>query len=74
MRTSAPPPHGHVKHVTRTVRQTVPASLPMPTTITAQNGAVVTQTTRIAVTGCAKAKAARRSTTRGSARKLGGGR
>jgi hypothetical protein len=31
-------------------------SLPMPTMITAQNGAVIKQTTKIAVTGCAKAK------------------
>jgi hypothetical protein len=33
-------------------------SLTMPTTITAQNGAVVKQTTRIAVTGCPTAKKA----------------
>jgi sugar lactone lactonase YvrE len=31
-------------------------SLPMPTQITAQNGAVIKQTTKIAVTGCPKAK------------------
>ncbi len=31
-------------------------SLTMPTTLTGQNGAVVKQTTKIAVTGCAKAK------------------
>jgi hypothetical protein len=48
--------HGHRVHVLRTIRQLVPASLSMPTTITAQNGAVLRQNTRIAVTGCAKAK------------------
>jgi hypothetical protein len=32
-------------------------SLTMPTTITGQNGAVLTQSTKIAVTGCAKVKA-----------------
>ncbi len=46
--------HGHVKHVTRSVRTTVPESLIMPTTITAQNGAVIDQSTKIAVTGCPK--------------------
>ncbi len=34
-------------------------TLKMPTTITAQNGAVITQTTRIATTGCPKAKKAK---------------
>jgi hypothetical protein len=33
-------------------------TLPMPTQITAQNGAVIKQTTKIAVTGCPKAKKA----------------
>jgi hypothetical protein len=33
-------------------------NLTMPTTLTAQNGAVVRQTTKIAVTGCAKPKKA----------------
>ena len=35
--------------------------LAMPTTITAQDGAVVTQTTKIAVTGCPTAKAKKRA-------------
>ena len=48
--------HGHTKHVLRTVTQQVPAPLAMPTTITGQNGGVLTQTTTIEVTGCAKAK------------------
>lgn len=34
-------------------------TLNMPTTITGQNGAVITQTTKIAVSGCPKAKTAR---------------
>ncbi len=52
--------HGHVKHVTRSVTTTVPESLIMPTTITAQNGAVINQSTKIAVTGCPKVKKAKK--------------
>jgi hypothetical protein len=44
--------HGRVRHVVRSVKQTVPAPLLMPTSITGQNGAQTTQTTRIQVTGC----------------------
>jgi hypothetical protein len=44
--------NGHTRRVTRTVTRTVAESLVMPTTITAQNGAVFTQSTKIAVTGC----------------------
>jgi hypothetical protein len=43
-------------------------SLKMPMRLTGQNGAVVTQTTKIAVTGCAKAKKARK-VSRGKARR-----
>jgi len=47
-----------VKHKTRRskriVRKSVPGSLLMPTTFTAQNGATIHQNTKIAVTGCAK--------------------
>jgi hypothetical protein len=39
------------------VKKTVAQPLQMPTTITGQNGAQVTQTTKIAVDGCPKAKA-----------------
>jgi hypothetical protein len=46
--------HGHITHVLRTTKKQVPVPLTMPTTITAQNGAVLTQNTRIAVTGCPK--------------------
>ncbi len=46
--------HGRKVRSIRQVRQTVTEPLAMPTTITGQNGAVLTQTTKIAVTGCAK--------------------
>lgn len=46
---------------TKKVKQTVPAALEMPTTITAQNGAVIHQTTQIAVTGCPRAKQANKA-------------
>ena len=51
---------------TRRVKRAVPAPLLMPTTLTAQDGAVVKQTTKIAVTGCpgpsrAKAHKARKA-------------
>ena len=57
--------HGHTKHVTKTVTQTVSQPLTIPTTITGQNGAVLTQATKVAVTGCPKAavkKAAKKKT------------
>jgi hypothetical protein len=44
--------HGHVVHVLRTIRWLVAQPLSMPTTITGQNGAVIKQTTKIAVDGC----------------------
>jgi hypothetical protein len=48
---------GRVRHETVKVSKAVPEPLLMPTTMTAQNGAVLKQETKIAVTGCAKAKA-----------------
>jgi hypothetical protein len=50
-----------VKHKTRAgklrkIRKTVAGSLIMPTTFTAQNGLVIHQDTKIAVTGCARHK------------------
>jgi hypothetical protein len=51
--------HGKTKHVTVKVKTKVPAALEMPTTITAQNGAVMTQDTKIAVAGCPTAAAAK---------------
>ena len=47
---------GHRKTVMRKVKQTVPASLAMPNEFIGQNGAVIKQSTPIAVTGCGKAK------------------
>jgi hypothetical protein len=46
---------GRTLHPTRRVRELVPETLVMPTTIVAQNGARVERDTRIGVTGCAKA-------------------
>ncbi len=48
--------HGRIVHVVKRVKQQAATTLAMPTTITGQNGAVVTQTTKVAVTGCPKAK------------------
>jgi hypothetical protein len=62
--------HGHRRKVLVRARRTVAAPLLMPTTITAQNGAVVNQTTKIAVTGCAKAKP--RKTTKANTGKRAG--
>jgi hypothetical protein len=52
---------GHKRTVTRKVSKTEPEPLIMPTTITGQNGAVETQSTKIAVTGCAKAKVVKKA-------------
>jgi DNA-binding beta-propeller fold protein YncE len=48
---------GRRKTVTRKVRQTLPAPLTMPTEFVGQNGAVIKDITKIAVTGCPKKKA-----------------
>jgi hypothetical protein len=67
--------HGRVVHVRRTVKRTVAQPLLMPTMFTAQNGAVLKQTTKIAVTGCGKKKAKKASSSRhqgkGKAKKKG---
>jgi hypothetical protein len=47
---------GHKKTVTRKVKESVAGSLTMPTAFVAQNGAVIHQSTPIAVTGCPKVK------------------
>jgi hypothetical protein len=49
--------HGRRKTVMRTVTERVAEPLVMPTTITAQDGVVLNQSTKIAVTGCPKARA-----------------
>ena len=50
---------GHKKTVTRKVKTMVVAPLLMPTTFTAQNGAVLSQNTKISVSGCSKVKKAK---------------
>jgi hypothetical protein len=49
------------RRVTARIRRSIPEPLLMPTTITGQNGAVVHQTTRIAVSGCARPRAHRKA-------------
>ncbi len=44
--------HGRLATATRTIRRQVPLTLTMPTTFTAQDGATVTHSTPIAVSGC----------------------
>ena len=51
--------HGKTVKVTKKVSETVAAPLLMPTEMVAQNGAVLKQSTKIAVTGCKAAKAAK---------------
>ncbi|HTA34765.1 MAG TPA: hypothetical protein VK721_15190 [Solirubrobacteraceae bacterium] len=50
--------HGRTIHTTRTITQHVPAPLEMPTEIVGQNDLVITQTTRVALSGCQKAGSA----------------
>jgi hypothetical protein len=61
--------HGHTKHITTKVKQTVPEGLLMPTAITGQNGAVLKQNTKIAVTGCGKPTKAKRAKAKARARR-----
>ena len=49
--------HGHTKHVTKTTKRLVAQPLTVPTTLVGQNGAVITQNTKVSVTGCPKIKA-----------------
>ncbi|HTD08008.1 MAG TPA: hypothetical protein VK680_03870, partial [Solirubrobacteraceae bacterium] len=53
--------NGKLVTAKRKVAKQVAEPLVMPTTITGQNGAVFTQSTKIAVTGCAKAKPAKKA-------------
>ena len=50
--------HGHTKHVTKILKKLVPQPLTIPTTLAGQNGATVSQNTKVTVTGCPKAKTA----------------
>jgi hypothetical protein len=48
--------HKRIKHRRRTIHRSVPVNLTMPTIFTAQNGAQLKQSTKIAVTGCPQVK------------------
>jgi len=50
--------HGKTKKLTVKTKGKGPATLTMPTTMTAQDGTVITQNTKISVTGCPSATAA----------------
>ena len=63
--------HGHTKHLTKAVKKTVATPLQMPTTIVGQNGAQITQNTKIAVTGCAKAAVKKKAKAHGKKGKKG---
>jgi hypothetical protein len=52
---------GHRKTVTRSVKETQPASLSMPSEFVAQNGATIHETTRVGVTNCPKAGPAKKA-------------
>ncbi len=51
--------HGHRRHTTIKVKKTIPKPLISPITLTGQNGTVIKQTTKIAVTGCPTKKPAK---------------
>jgi hypothetical protein len=53
--------HGKNVKVTKKLSKTEPESLIMPTTMTGQNGAVITQSTKISVTGCKASKPAKKA-------------
>jgi hypothetical protein len=53
--------NGHSKTILHKTRQTLPAKLLMPTSFIAQNGTKLKQNTPITVTGCARAKKARKA-------------
>ncbi len=52
---------GHKRTVTRRVKERVASSLVMPNEFVAQNGIVIKQRTQFTVTGCAKAKPAKKA-------------
>jgi uncharacterized repeat protein (TIGR01451 family) len=60
---------GKLKKVTVRTTKAVAEPLIMPTEITAQNGAVIKQDTKVAVTGCAKSKPARKAAGKRKSRK-----
>ncbi len=52
---------GHKQAVTRKVKESVAGSLAMPTSFVAQNGAEIHESTPVSVTGCPKAKPAKKA-------------
>jgi hypothetical protein len=66
--------HGRLKHLTVKVRKSIAQPLLMPTTITGQNGAVLTQGTQIAVTGCGVQHAHKKARRAGRGRRARGHR
>jgi hypothetical protein len=60
---------GRTRHLVRKVKELVPESLLMPTTIVGQNGAEIHQDTKIGVEGCPRHKTARKKAKRRSRRK-----
>jgi len=58
--------HGKKKTVTRSVKETKPTTLSMPTEFVAQNGAEIHETTPVGVSGCGETKRPKKA---GSARK-----
>jgi hypothetical protein len=46
--------HGHLKHITKTIIKTIAEPLVIPTTLTAQNGTIIKQNTKIITTNCPK--------------------
>jgi hypothetical protein len=65
---------GRRRRVTRRVREALPGSLVMPNEFVAQNGAVLKQTTKIDVTGCARHKQAGKKAKHNHGRKRKGKR
>ena len=63
---------GHKKTETRKVKETVAGTLEMPNEFVGQNGAVIHEVTPISVTGCAKARPAKKPKKRKKGR--GGGK
>ncbi len=64
--------HGHNRRVTVKVKKSVAAPLVMPTEFVAQNGAVIYQSTPVSVTGCGKAKPAKKAKAKPKKGKKGG--
>ncbi len=60
--------HGKTRKVTKKTTKQVAESLAMPTAFVAQNGAEIHESTPVSVTGCAKAKPAKKAKKKGKAK------